>query len=295
MTQFDEMRARIAKGDGFIAALDQSGGSTPKALGLYGVGEDRFSNDGEMYDLIHGMRSRIVSAPAFTGDKVVGAILFEQTLDRQFHGQPTAAYLWSRGVVPFVKIDKGLADDDGGVQLMKDIPGLPDTLARAKAKGVFGTKERSVINRADEDGIDRVVAQQFDIAGTVLAAGMVPMIEPEVSIGAPDKAAAEDMLRAACLRHLDGIEGEVMFKLTLPETDGLYDVLVDHPKVLKVVALSGGYSQHEACDRLSRQRGMIASFSRALAEGLSVDMSDADFDAHIGRTIDGIHAASVAG
>ncbi|MBM2576798.1 fructose bisphosphate aldolase [Jannaschia sp. Os4] len=296
MADFDAMRERIRKGNGFIAALDQSGGSTPKALGLYGVGEDRFSNDEEMYDLIHAMRSRIVDAPAFTGDKVVGAILFQQTLEREFGGKPTAAYLWEeRQVVPFVKIDEGLADAEGGMQLMKPITGLDDLLSRSKAKGVFGTKERSVIGKADEAGIRKVVAQQFDVARQVLAHGMVPIIEPEVTISISDKAEAERMLLDASLEALDAVGEEVMFKVTLPEQDNLYAPLVDHPKVLKVVALSGGYAREEANARLSRQRGMIASFSRALTEGLSEGQSDDAFNRTIGATIDSIHAASVAG
>ena len=296
MADFDAMRDRIRTGNGFIAALDQSGGSTPKALSLYGIGEDRFSNDDEMYDLIHQMRSRIVDAPAFTGDKVVGAILFQQTLDRAFGGKPAATYLWEdRKVVPFVKIDQGLAPEEGGMQLMKPIDGLDDLLSRAKGMGVFGTKERSVIGAADEAGIETVVRQQFDVARQVLAHGMVPIIEPEVTISIPDKAGAEIMLLDRCLAHLDTVEDEVMFKLTLPERDNIYAPLVDHPKVLKVVALSGGYSREEANDRLSRQRGMIASFSRALTEGLSDGQSDEEFDRTIGATIDSIHAASVAG
>ena len=296
MADFDAMRERIRKGDGFIAALDQSGGSTPKALGLYGITEDRFSNDEEMFDLMHKMRSRIVGSGAFTGDKVVGAILFEQTMDREFGGQPAPTYLWEeRQVVPFVKIDQGLAPEEGGMQMMKDMPGLDDLLSRAKAKGVFGTKERSVIGTADMEGIRKVVAQQFDVGRKVLSHGMVPIIEPEVTISISDKAEAEKMLLDASLEALEAVGEEVMFKLTLPEEDNLYAPLVDHPKVLKVVALSGGYSREEANARLSRQRGMIASFSRALTEGLNEGQSDEEFDRTIGATIDSIHAASVAG
>ncbi|MEM7490885.1 MAG: fructose bisphosphate aldolase [Pseudomonadota bacterium] len=290
--------AKIRAGDGFIAALDQSGGSTPKALRLYGIEEDRYSSEDEMFDLIHGMRSRIVAAPAFTGEKVVGAILFEQTMDRDFAGQPAAAYLWEeRGVVPFLKIDKGLEDEANGVQLMKPIPGLDDTLKRAHGLGVFGTKERSVINAANAEGIEAIVAQQFDVGNQVLAQDMVPILEPEVTISIADKAEAEAILRERILAHLDGLpEGqEIMLKLTLPSEDDFYAALVDHPKVMRVVALSGGYSREEANDKLSRNRGVVASFSRALTEGLSDAQSDADFEAEIGATIDSIYKASVAG
>jgi fructose-bisphosphate aldolase class I len=290
--------AKIRAGQGFIAALDQSGGSTPKALRLYGVEEDRYSSEDEMFDLIHGMRARIVKAPAFTGDKVVGAILFEQTMDRAFHGAPSSEYLWKkRGVVPFLKIDKGLEDGRDGVKLMKAIPGLDATLTRARGLGVFGTKERSVIDAANVAGIDAIVAQQFEIGAQVLANGMMPILEPEVTISITDKAQAEAMLRDAILRHLDKLpEGqEIMLKLTLPEEEGFYAPLVDHPKVMRVVALSGGYSRDEANARLARNRGVIASFSRALTEGLSDAQDDAAFEAEIGRTIDSIHAASVAG
>lgn len=295
----DQAKAdRIKAGQGFIAALDQSGGSTPKALRLYGIEEDRYGSEAEMFDLIHGMRSRIVKAPAFTGDKVVGAILFEQTMDREFEGTPAATYLWdTRGVVPFLKIDKGLADAQNGVQLMKPMPDLDALLARAKAAGVFGTKERSVIGVANPDGIEANVAQQFDIGRQVLSHGLMPILEPEVTISIDDKAEAEVLLRDTILRHLETLpDGEqIMLKLTLPEEDNLYAPLVDHPKVLRIVALSGGYSREEANDRLARNRGIIASFSRALTEGLSDGQDDAAFEATIAETIDSIHAASVAG
>lgn len=290
--------AKIRAGQGFIAALDQSGGSTPKALRLYGVEEDRYSSEDEMFDLIHGMRARIVNAPAFTGDKVVGAILFEQTMDRAFGGKPAAAYLWEeRGVVPFLKIDKGLQDEVDGVQLMKPIPGLAATLQRAHGLGVFGTKERSVINAANPTGIEAIVAQQFEVGAEVLAQDMVPILEPEVTISIADKAEAEAILLDRILAHLNGVADgqEIMLKLTLPSEDNFYAPLVEHPKVMRVVALSGGYSRDEANDKLSRNRGVIASFSRALTEGLSDGQSDADFNAMIGSTIDSIHAASVAG
>ncbi|WP_179379803.1 fructose bisphosphate aldolase [Jannaschia marina] len=296
---FDQDKAaKIRAGQGFIAALDQSGGSTPKALRLYGVGEDRWGSEDEMFDLIHGMRARIVKAPAFTGDKVIGAILFEQTMDREFHGRPAATYLWeARGVVPFLKIDKGLEDAADGVKRMKPIPGLDATLERAKAAGVFGTKERSVIDAANADGIEAIVAQQFEVGRQVLAHGMAPILEPEVTIDIADKAEAEAMLRDAILAHLDTLpEGqEIMLKLTLPEAADFYAPLVDHPKVMRVVALSGGYTREEANARLARNRGVIASFSRALTEGLSDGQDDATFETEIGRTIDSIHAASVAG
>lgn len=293
-----EKAAKIRAGQGFVAALDQSGGSTPKALRQYGIEADRYSSEDEMFDLIHAMRARIVKAPAFTGEKIVGAILFEQTMDREFHGRPAPVYLWEdRGVVPFLKIDKGLEDATDGVKLMKPIPGLDETLARAKALGVFGTKERSVIDAANADGIEAIVAQQFELGAQVLSHGMMPILEPEVTIDIADKAEAEAILRETILRHLAQLpEGqEVMLKLTLPEEADFYAALVDHPKVLRVVALSGGYSRDEANDRLARNRGVIASFSRALTEGLSDGQDDAAFEAEIGRTIDSIHRASVAG
>lgn len=293
-----DQAARIRAGDGFIAALDQSGGSTPKALRLYGIGEDEYATEAEMFDLIHRMRSRIIKSPAFTGDRIVGAILFEQTMDRTIDGTPTAQYLWEeRGVVPFLKVDKGLADATGGVRLMKPMPGLQDLLMRANAAGIFGTKMRSVIDAARPGGIADVVGQQFEIAGQILDAGLVPIIEPEVTISIPDKAAAEDILLAEITRHLDALpaDREVMLKLTLPETANLYKPLVDHPRVLRVVALSGGYSREEANARLARNAGMIASFSRALTEGLSAQQSDEEFDRVLKESIESIYAASVAG
>lgn len=289
---------KIKTGDGFIAALDQSGGSTPKALRLYGVEESEYSNDEEMFGLIHTMRSRIIKSPAFGTGKVVGAILFEQTMDRTIDGTPTATYLWETvGVVPFLKIDKGLADEENGVQLMKANPGLDALLARAAKAGIFGTKERSVISAANAEGIKAVVAQQFEVGEAVLAHGLVPIIEPEVTISIADKVEAEAILRDELLAHLDALaEGKlVMLKLTLPTVANFYKPLVDHPKVLKVVALSGGYSREDANAKLAQNTGIIASFSRALTEGLSAQQSDAEFDATIGETIDAIHAASVAG
>ncbi|CTQ34224.1 fructose bisphosphate aldolase [Jannaschia rubra] len=296
MTDQDKA-AKIRAGNGFVAALDQSGGSTPKALRQYGISEDRYSGEEEMFDLIHGMRERIVRSPAFTGDKVVGAILFEQTMDRTFDGVPAAEYLWKkRGVVPFLKIDKGLEDAANGVKLMKPMPDLDATLARAKKLGIFGTKERSVIDAANEGGIEAIVAQQFDIGRQVLAHDLVPMLEPEITISIPDKAEAEKILRDCILRHLDGMKGDdqIMLKLTLPEEAGFYAPLADHPKVMRVVALSGGYSREEANARLAKNPKVIASFSRALTEGLSDAQSDAEFDATLRDTIDSIHAASVA-
>jgi len=287
---------QIARGAGFIAALDQSGGSTPKALRQYGVPETAWSNETEMFDLIHAMRARIIKSPAFTGDKVVGAILFEQTMDRTIDGIPTATYLWeNRGVVPFLKIDKGLEPEANGCQLMKPIPGLDALLARAVAAGIYGTKERSVISAANAAGIQAVVDQQFALAEQVLAAGLVPIIEPEVTISIPDKAEAEAILRDALLAALDKVSAPVMLKLSLPSMPNFYKPLVDHPKVLKVVALSGGYSRDQANALLAQNTGVIASFSRALTEGLSAQQTDAEFDATLAAAIDAIHAASVAG
>ena len=291
--QYEKIRA----GDGFIAALDQSGGSTPKALKLYGVGEDAYTNEQEMYDRIHEMRTRIVTSPSFSGDRVVGAILFENTMDREIGGRGSADYLWSvKQVVPFLKIDKGLAAEADGVQLMKPMPGLDGLLARAVEKGVFGTKERSVIKLADPKGVQAVVDQQFEVGRQVLAAGLMPILEPEVDIHAPDKAEAERMLRDALLAGLDKLpQGQqVMFKITLPEEDDFYRPLVEHPKTLKVVALSGGYSRGEANERLSRNPGVIASFSRALTEGLTAQQSDVEFDRALDEAIDSIYSASVA-
>jgi len=296
--QRSKMTEQMQRGAGFIAALDQSGGSTPKALRLYGVEESAYGSEAEMYDLIHAMRARIMRSPAFTGDKVVGAILFEQTMDRTVEGQPTATFLWEkRGVVPFLKIDKGLEEEAIGVQLMKPIPGLEALLARAAKAGIFGTKERSVINAANAEGIEAVVAQQFALGAQVTAAGLMPILEPEVTISISDKAEAEEMLCAALLRHLEGLPkvSKVMLKLSLPTKPNLYKALVDHPAVMKVVALSGGHARDAANAILAQNAGIIASFSRALSEGLSAGQSDAEFDAILGRTIDSIHAASVAG
>ncbi|RWR46431.1 fructose bisphosphate aldolase [Sinirhodobacter ferrireducens] len=292
-----KMLEQMKKGQGFIAALDQSGGSTPKALKLYGVDEDAYSNETEMYDMIHAMRSRIIKSPAFTGEKVIGAILFEQTMDRTIDGLPTATFLWEkRGVVPFLKIDKGLEAEAKGCQMLKPIPGLEALLDRAAAAGIFGTKERSVISAANVEGIREVVAQQFELGKTVIAHGLMPIIEPEVTISIADKADAEAILLEAILEQLEGLEDgkTVMLKLSLPTIPNFYKPLVDHPKVLKVVALSGGYPRDEANRILAQNDGMIASFSRALTEGLSAQQSDAEFDAALGAAIDSIYKASIA-
>jgi fructose-bisphosphate aldolase class I len=289
---------RVAKGNGFIAALDQSGGSTPKALRLYGVPETAYSGETEMYDMIHAMRSRIIKSPAFTGDKVVGAILFEQTMDREIDGIPTATYLWDkRKVVPFLKIDKGLEAEVDGCQIMKPMPTLDALLDKAVAAGIYGTKERSVISAANPQGIQSVVDQQFAVAAQILAKGLMPIIEPEVTISIADKVEAEALLRDALIRGLDALpKGQkVMLKLTLPSVPNFFAPLVDHPNVLKVVALSGGYVRDEANAILAKNRGIIASFSRALTEGLSAQQSDAEFDAALGAAISAIHAASIAG
>jgi fructose-bisphosphate aldolase class I len=287
----------VRNGKGFIAALDQSGGSTPKALRLYGVPETTYSGETEMYDMIHAMRSRIIKSPAFTGQKVIGAILFEQTMDRDIDGIPTATYLWEkRGVVPFLKIDKGLEAEVDGCQVMKAMPTLDALLDKAVAAGIYGTKERSVISAANAKGIQAVVDQQFAIGAQVLAKGLMPIIEPEVTISIADKVEAEAMLRDALLKALDALPKgqQVMLKLTLPTLPDFYAPLVDHPAVLKVVALSGGYARDEANAILAKNRGIIASFSRALTEGLSAQQSDAEFDAALQAAIDSIHAASVA-
>ena len=297
MTINREQRDRIASGQGFIAALDQSGGSTPKALKLYGVDESAYSNEAEMFALVHRMRERIVASPAFDGRRVLGAILFERTLDDSFGGQDAASFLWERKqVVPFLKIDKGLEDEDGGVQMLKPIPGLDTLLARAKAKGVFGTKERSVIKANNAVGIAAVLDQQFELARQVLAAGLVPIIEPEVDIRAADKEAIEVELRRGLLERLDSIDPAtpVMLKLTLPSVDGYFEPLVKHPSVLKVVALSGGYSRDDANARLARNPGVIASFSRALTEGLSAQQSDEAFNQALDASIESIYRASIA-
>ncbi len=289
-----EMTAKIAEGNGFIAALDQSGGSTPKALAGYGVSDDAWSTDEEMFGLIHAMRSRIITSPAFSGDKVIGAILFERTMDGQVDGKPTPAALIKRGVVPFIKIDKGLEAEENGVQLMKPMPDLDALLIKAKGLGVFGTKERSVVNLANAEGIAAVVKQQFEIGAQVLSHGLMPIIEPEVNIKSPERAEADAILRDEILKALDTLPAgqQVMLKLSIPATPGLFDPLVDHPKVLRVVALSGGFKRPEACAELAKNRGMIASFSRALLEDLRHGMTDAEFDAALGEAIDEIHAAS---
>jgi fructose-bisphosphate aldolase class I len=289
---------QVRNGKGFIAALDQSGGSTPKALRQYGVMESAYSDEAQMFDMIHAMRARIIKSPAFTGDKVVGAILFEQTMDRDIDGIPTATYLWeNRHVVPFLKIDKGLEPEADGVQLMKPMPGLDALLARAVKAGIFGTKERSVVNAANARGIAAIVAQQFAVGDQVAAHGLMPILEPEVTISIADKARAEALLQAEILKALDALpEGrQVMLKLSLPTIDNFYAPLVDHPKVLKVVALSGGHSRDAANAILARNRGIIASFSRALSEGLTAQQSDAEFDAMLAGAVASIHAASVAG
>lgn len=289
------MLEQVKSGQGFIAALDQSGGSTPKALKGYGIEADAFSNDEEMFGLIHDMRSRIVTAPCFNGDKVIGAILFERTMDGNADGKSVPALLWERGVVPFLKVDKGLEDEADGVQLMKANPDLDALCARAVAKGVFGTKMRSVVNLANEAGVKAIVEQQFAEAARIAAHGLVPIIEPEVNIKSSERDAADRLLLAATLAALDAWDGApVMLKLSLPTEAGLFQPLVDHPKVLRVVALSGGFARPEACVELARNPGIIASFSRALLEDLRHQMSDDEFNASLGGAIDEIHAASVA-
>ncbi len=290
-----EQLARMRSGDGFIAALDQSGGSTPKALRLYGIEENEYSGDAQMFDLIHGMRSRMVTSPSFGGNRVLGAILFEGTMDRDIEGQGSADYLWkTKGVIPFLKIDKGLADDANGVQLMKPMPELDALLAKGASKGIFGTKMRSVIKEANKAGIDAVVAQQFAVGRQILAAGLVPIIEPEVDINSATKKEAEVLLKAALLAELNAQPADqpVILKLTLPEVDDFYQELVKHASVLRVVALSGGYSREESNQRLSRNHGVIASFSRALTEGLSAKQSESEFNATFDSTIQGIFDAS---
>ena len=294
LEQFNKVKSDA----GFIAALDQSGGSTPKALKLYGIDPDQYSGDTEMYDLIHDMRKRIIASPAFSGDRVLGAILFEMTMDRDIDGTPTADYLWSScGVVPFLKVDKGLADEADQTQCLKPMPDLDALLERAVSKNIFGTKMRSVINGANAAGIRAVVDQQFDIGLQILGHGLIPIIEPEVTISIADKAQAEDMLRDAILDRLNALpeDHHVMLKLTLPEVPNLYQPLVDHPRVLRVVALSGGYSLAEANTRLSQNTGIIASFSRALTEKLSAQQSDSAFNAALDGAIQGIYDASIAG
>jgi fructose-bisphosphate aldolase class I len=281
--------------DGFIAALDQSGGSTPKALKAYGIGEDAWSNDEEMFGVIHAMRTRIITSPAFNGDRILGAILFENTMDRDIEGTPTATYLWERkNVVPILKVDKGLADARDGVQVMKAMPSLDALLEKAVSKGVFGTKMRSVIKQADAKGIEAIANQQFEIGKQISAAGLVPILEPEVDIRCPDKAEAESLLKGQILAGLDalGADQTVMLKLTLPEEDNLYRECIEHPRVLRVVALSGGYSRDEANVRLARQHGMVASFSRALVEGMTAQQTDEEFNAALDASIQSIFEAS---
>ncbi len=295
MSDQKKMREQMKSGAGFIAALDQSGGSTPKALSLYGVEPSDYSGDAEMFRVMHDMRARIILADEFTSEKVIGAILFERTMNDTIDDTPVADLLWNRrGVVPFLKIDKGLEDQADGVQLLKPMPGLEELLAEAKAKGIFGTKERSVVHEANEGGIAAIVAQQFDVARTVISAGLVPILEPEINIHSETKAEAEDLLEAEIAKHLEALEDgvDVMLKLTLPDKPGLYDGLAAHPRVLRVVALSGGYSTDVACEKLAQNGTMIASFSRALTEGLNVKMSDAEFNAALGSNINKIYQAS---
>lgn len=295
MSAKDAQLEKVRTQNGFIAALDQSGGSTPKALAAYGVTADAWSNDEEMFDVVHAMRTRIMTAPAFSGERILGAILFENTMDREVEGRSTSAYLWEvKNVVPFLKVDKGLADEANGVQMMKPMPALAELLERANAQGIFGTKMRSVIKQANAEGIAQVVEQQFEVGRQIVAAGLVPIIEPEVDIHCPDKAEAETLLKAEILKHLDALPEDalVMLKLTLPETDGFYAECVAHANVVRVVALSGGYSREEANARLSRNAGVVASFSRALTEGLSAQQSDAEFNASLDASIQSIYDAS---
>jgi fructose-bisphosphate aldolase class I len=295
MNIFEQQKTKVRTQRGFIAALDQSGGSTPKALGLYGIPAGSWSSDAEMMDLIHAMRARIITSPGFNGDRILAAILFEDTMDRDILDRPTAQYLWEvKQVVPILKVDKGLEAEANGVQLMKPMPDLDQLLSRAKAKGIFGTKMRSVIKLGNAAGIRAVVDQQFEVASQIIAAGLVPIIEPEVDIKCPDKAAAEDLLQAAIMTRLEALPSgqQVMLKLTLPNQDNLYAECIAHPRVLKVVALSGGYSRGEANARLARQHNMVASFSRALTEGLSVQQSDAEFNAALDHAIESIFQAS---
>jgi fructose-bisphosphate aldolase class I len=295
VSNFEQQLEKIKSAPGFIAALDQSGGSTPTALGRYGVTPDAWSNDEEMFGVVHAMRSRIMTSASFGGDRILGAILFENTMDRQVEGQSTAGYLWNvKNVVPFLKVDKGLADEVDGAQIMNPNPDLGALLEKAKAAGIFGTKMRSVIKQANASGIAAVVDQQFEVGRQIVAAGLVPIIEPEVDIHCPDKAAAEDILHVAIMEQLNSLNADevVMLKLTLPESDNLYADCVAHPNVARVVALSGGYSREEANERLSRQNGMVASFSRALAEGLSAQQSDEEFDTTLDASIGAIVVAS---
>lgn len=295
MSAFDKQLEKIRTATGFIAALDQSGGSTPKALAVYGIGADAWSSDEEMFTIVHQMRTRIMTSPAFTGERILGAILFENTMEREIEGRHSAEYLWEvKNVVPFLKVDKGLAAEEDGVQLMKPIPDLDDLLARARGHSVFGTKMRSVIKQANPAGIKAVVAQQFAIGGQIIAAGLVPIIEPEIDIHCPDKKQAETMLKSELIEQLNVLEPEqlVMLKLTLPEEDGFYEDCVRHANVLKVVALSGGYTREEANARLARNHGVVASFSRALTEGLTVEQTDEEFNAMLDASIASIYEAS---
>jgi len=294
MSISEQQTAKIRNQPGFIAALDQSGGSTPKALKLYGIAENTYSGEQQMMDLVHQMRARIVTSPVFSGNRIAGAILFEATMDREFGGKPAADYLWGKQVVPFLKIDKGLAEEGNGVQLMKPMPELDKLLDKAKGKGIFGTKERSVIKQNNAAGIKAVVAQQFDVAKQVLAKGLVPIVEPEVDIKCPDKKGAEAVLHTELKAALDKLPAnqQVMLKLTIPDVDNLYLDLTKHPRVLKVVALSGGYSREEANKRLAKQNGIIASFSRALSEGLTAQQSDAEFNKSLDQAIESIYQAS---
>lgn len=295
MSTYESQYAKVRTEKGFLAALDQSGGSTPKALKAYGLTGTEWSNDDEMYALVHAMRTRIITSPSFDGARILGAILFENTMDRDIEGQPTADYLWNvKRVVPFLKVDKGLAPEQDGVQLMKPMPGLDALLARAKSKNVFGTKMRSVVKQADRAGIAAIVGQQFEVGRQILAGGLMPILEPEVDIHCPDKAEAETYLKAGILEHLGALPAnrQIMLKLTLPDVDDFYADLIAHPKVLKVVALSGGYTRDDANQRLERNHGMVASFSRALVEGLSAGQSDPEFNKALDASIESIFRAS---
>jgi fructose-bisphosphate aldolase class I len=296
VSEYDKQLQKVKNDKGFIAALDQSGGSTPKALKLYGVNEDAWTNEQGMYDVVHQMRSRIMTSPAFTGKRLLGAILFENTMDRDVAGKPTPDYLWEvKGVVPFLKVDKGLADEKDGVQIMKPMPDLDTLLKKAKSKNVFGTKMRSVIKQANAAAIDAVVKQQFEVGKQILAAGLMPIIEPEVDIKTPNKDKAEELLKASILKELNQLKPDqrVMLKLTIPEKDNLYADLIKHPNVLRVVALSGGYSREESNKRLARQNGMTASFSRALSEGLTKQQSDEEFNKALDASVESIYRASI--
>lgn len=296
MTIFQEQLTQVKTRKGFIAALDQSGGSTPKALKLYGINESEYSSEAQMFDLVHAMRARIIKSPVFTSNRILGVILFEMTMDRQIDGMGSAEFLWQKkGIVPFLKVDNGLADEKDGVQVMKPIPQLAARIASALSHGVFGTKMRSVIKLANPSGIDAVVSQQFEIGREILAGGLMPIIEPEVDIKSTEKEQCEELLRASIIKHLDALSSnqQVMLKLTLPTQPNFYKPLVDHPRVLRVVALSGGYSRDDANAMLSKNDGVIASFSRALTEGLTAQQSDAEFDSMLDSSIEGIYQASI--